>query len=155
MLTPYASLDTMRLPKSIRERFRAHGRDGGRARAARMSPEARRRVARRAAIRRWIRARFGAPRFAALGLPGGETMDAGLDALAAGEETIESLLVSLAAPRLEREGVPVPAEVFTDADVRLYRLLERTAGELAHARYLAYLRLAESFANACPSARVV
>ena len=144
----------MRLPKSVRERFRAYGRDGGRARAASMSPKARKMVARQAAVRRWIRARFGAPGFQALGLPGGDTIDAGLDALAAGEESIESLLVSLAAPRLKREGVPLPHDVFADADVRLYRLLERTAGNLAHARYLAYLRQAASFADACCNVRV-
>jgi hypothetical protein len=111
-------------------------------------------VACQAAIQRWIRVRFGAPSFAARGLPGGETIDSGLAALAAGEESIESLLVSLSAPRLLREGVPVPRAVFTDADVRLYRVLERTAGDLAHARYLAYLRLAASFADACRTARV-
>jgi hypothetical protein len=119
-----------------------------------MSPEARRAVARKAAIRRWIRVRFGAPGFQALGLPGGEIIDAGLASLAAGDETVESLLVSLAAPRLRREGVPLPRDVAPDADVRLYRMLERKAGDLAHARYLAYLRQAASFADALPGARV-
>jgi hypothetical protein len=129
----------MKLPRSVRERFRAYGRTGGRARAAGMSPEARRTLARQAAIHRWVRARFGAPNFEALGLPGGEIIDAGLIALAAGEETVESLVVSLAAPRLRREGVPLPHDVF---------------GDLAHARYLAYLRQAASFADACFPARV-
>ncbi|HEX5133123.1 MAG TPA: hypothetical protein VFX92_11645 [Candidatus Krumholzibacteria bacterium] len=144
----------MKLPNDVRERFRAYGRDGGRARARRMSPEARRTVARHAAIRRWIRDRFGAAGFAALGLPGGEVIDAGLAALAAGEESVESLLVSLAAPRLKREGVPLPLGVIADADVRLYRLLEAKNGELAHARYLACLRQVASFADACRDARV-
>lgn len=80
-------------------------------------------------------------------------VDEGLAALGAGEETAESLLVSLAAPRLRREGVPLPRTVFADADVRLYRLLERTDEDLAHARYLAYLREAASFADACARAR--
>jgi len=119
-----------------------------------MSPESRKMVARQAAIRRWIRVRFGATGFGAVGLPGGEIIDAGLYALAAGEESIESLLVSLAAPRLKREGVPLPRELFPNADVRLYRLLVRTGGDLAHARYLAYLRQATSFADACASARL-
>jgi len=112
-------------------------------------------VARMAAIRRWTRVRFGAARFADIGLPGGEAIDEGLAALAAGEESIESLLVSLAAPRLKREGVPLPRERFPNADVRLYRMLERTGGDLAHARYLAYLRHATSFADACASARLM
>lgn len=144
----------MRLPKAVRERFQAYGRIGGRTRASRMSPEARQTVARQAAIRRWTRVRFSASDFRALGLPGGEIIDAGLMALAAGEESVESLVVSLAAPRLRREGVPLPREVFPEADARLYRLLERTSGDLAHARYLAYLRQAASFADACPAARV-
>lgn len=144
----------MKLPKSVRERFRAYGRDGGRARATRMSPEARKRVARQAAVRRWLQSRFGTDSLGAHGLPGGEIVDAGLSALAAGEESIESLLVSLSAPRLKREGVPIPREVFVDADLRLYRLLEKQHGSLAHARYLAYLRQLASFADACSLARV-
>lgn len=119
-----------------------------------MTPEARKIVARKAAIRRWIRTRFGAARFENIGLPGGEIIDAGLADLVAGEESIESLLVSVAAARLKREGVPLPRELFPSAETRLYRLLERTAGELAHARYLAYLRQATSFADACESVRI-
>lgn len=145
----------MKLPDSVRERFRAYGRDGGRARAARMSPEARRVVARQAAVHRWIRVRFGVDRFETLGLPGGEIVDAGLAALSRGEESAASLLVSLAAPRLKREGVPLPRTIFTNADVRLYRLLEAKSGDLAHARYLACLRQASSFADACCNARVI
>lgn len=110
-------------------------------------------AARQAAVRRWIQARFGARSFEALGLPGGEIIDAGLSALAAGEETAESLLVSLAAPRLRREGVPLPRTRWPDADLRLYRLLERTDEGLAHARYLAYLRQVASFADACARIR--
>jgi len=144
----------MKLPETIREQFRAYGRDGGRARANRMSPEARRTVASQAAVRRWIRVRFGADRFETLGLPGGEIVDAGLDGLVRGEESVASLLVSLAAPRLRREGVPLPRDVFEDADVRLYRLLEQDDAGLAHTRFLACLRQAESFANACAHARV-
>ncbi|MCK5405996.1 MAG: hypothetical protein KAJ37_01020, partial [Candidatus Krumholzibacteria bacterium] len=118
------------------------------------SPRARELVARKAAIGRWIRVRFGAPGFEVLGLPGGEIIDAGLAALAAGEESMESLLVSLAAPRLKREGVPLPSDLFSNADVRLYRLLERTNVDLAHTRYLACLRQATSFADACANARL-
>jgi len=144
----------MKLSDRVRDRFRAYGRAGGRARAARMSAEDRRTVARKAAIRRWTRVRFGAASFRALGLPGGDVIDAGLDALAAGEDSVESLVVSLAAPRLRREGVPLPDRVIPDADLRLYRLLERTSGDLAHARYLAYLRQVASFADSCSAARV-
>jgi hypothetical protein len=143
----------MRLPKSVRERFRTFGQAGGRARAARMSAAARTAVARSAAIRRWIRSRFGASSFDELGFPGGAIVDAGLADLAAGRETVASLLVSEAAPRLRREGVPVPSQVFPDASERLYREIERSAGALAHARFTAYLRQAASFADACSAVR--
>lgn len=139
----------MKLPSSIRQQFRAHGKAGGLARAARMTPSDRRRDARIAALRRWTVTRFGAPSFAALGLPGGDEIDRGITDLAAGRESVESLVVSLAAPRLRREGVPLPREVHADPETRLYRRLEQEAGDLAHARYLAHLQQAASFADAC------
>ncbi|HXV75647.1 MAG TPA: hypothetical protein VD788_04950 [Candidatus Polarisedimenticolaceae bacterium] len=143
----------MKLPDEIRERFRCQGRDGGRRRARRMSASARRRVAREAATARWIGHRFGSSSFGATGLPGGDLVDAGLADLAAGRETAASLVVSAAAPRLRREGVPLGA-VFDDPEIRLYRLLSASEGELAHARYNAYLRRLVSFADACRAARV-
>lgn len=144
----------MRLPKDVQALFIRHGRRGGKARARRLSAGAREAIARQGALRRWIRVRFGSPSFAALGLPGGEIVDRGLDALAGGRETLESLALSLAAPRLRREGVPMSASTFADADLRLYRLLEKTEGDLAHERYLAYVRQISSFADALHLARV-
>jgi hypothetical protein len=144
----------MELPTEVRAAFQREGRKGGQARARSLSADARRTIARQAATRRWIRVRFGETSFAVLGLPGGQTIDAGLDDLAAGRVTPESLVVSLAAPRLRREGVPLPRTCLPDAEPRLYRLLEQVHGELAHARYLAHLRQAESFANACHLARI-
>ncbi|HEX9699892.1 MAG TPA: hypothetical protein VGD06_10570 [Acidobacteriota bacterium] len=142
----------MKLPEEIREEFRRHGRAGGRARAARMSPERKKRIAQRAASTRWIRERFGGASFEALGIPGGDIIDTGLADLAAEKATRESLLVSLAAPRLRREGIPVGATL-ESPDERLYELLARTDPELAHARYGAYLRRVASFADACCYAR--
>lgn len=142
----------MELPEQVREEFRRHGRDGGRARAARLSPQRRKLIARRAAASRWIRERFGATSFEALGLPGGDIIDAGLADLAAGKETEGSLLVSLAAPRLRREGVPVGPSL-DNPDERLYELLAGIDPDLAHARYNAYLRRVVSFADACRFAR--
>lgn len=138
----------MHLPATVREAFRRHGRAGGRARAARMSPEDRRRVARRAASVRWIRHRFGDVSFASLGAPGGELVDAGLADLAAGQVTEPALLVSIARPRLLREGIPV-GEPWQDPERRLYERLARADDGLAHARYTAYLRRMASFADAC------
>lgn len=81
-------------------------------------------------------------------------VDKGLEDLVAGRETPESLLVSLAAPRLRREGVSVPATCFADAELRLYRMLETSEGPLAHARYLARLSQVASFCDACRFARL-
>ncbi|HET6628689.1 MAG TPA: hypothetical protein VFG91_02825 [Woeseiaceae bacterium] len=138
----------MKLPSEIRERFVRYGREGGKTRAARMSSDARQAAARHAASSRWIRERFGDSSFAALGLPGGDIVDRGLAHLADGTVSPESLVVSLAAPRLRREGVPV-GSVEADPEDRLYELLSRTAGDLAHARYDAYLQQIASFADAC------
>ncbi|NNK48781.1 MAG: hypothetical protein HKP01_07905 [Gemmatimonadetes bacterium] len=118
-----------------------------------MSGKERTAVARHAAAVRWIRARFGGPSFGELGLPGGEEVDAGLADLAHGRTTPESLAVSLAAPRLRREGVPVN-NVLDDPERRLYELLSKTEGDLAHARYNAWLRRFVSFADACRLVRV-
>ena len=113
-----------------------------------MAPSERRRIARQGAASRWIRARFGVSRFAELALPGGDIVDQGLGDLAAERTTPESLLVSLAAPRLRREGVPV-GSVEPDPERRLYERLVDTEGELAHSRYTARLRQMVSFADAC------
>ena len=113
-----------------------------------MTPEARRSAARRAATARWVRRRFGSASFADLGFPGGELVDTGLADLADEKVTVGSLLVSLAAGRLRREGIPV-GPVQENPEARLYALIERSAGDLAHARYGAYLRQMSSFADAC------
>lgn len=143
----------MKLPDEIREQFRRHGRTGGRMRAARMTREARTAVARGAATARWMRKRFGSASFAALGFPGGDLVDSGLAELAAGQVTVGSLLVSLAAARLRREGVPL-STIHADPEDRLFELLSQSSGDLAHARYGAYLRQMSSFADACRRARL-
>jgi len=137
----------MKLPRSVHEQFRRHGRAGGKKRAERLSPGAKKAIAQRGAHARWIRSRFGAASFEALNLPGGELVDRGLRDLAAGTVSVESLVVSLAAPRLRREGVPLNT-VLPDPEESLYGLLEQSSGALAHARYGAYLRQAASFADA-------
>ena len=153
MLTPLAYIHYMKLPAEIREQFRRYGREGGRARSARVGGPERRRIARRGATSRWIRARFGVSRFADLSLPGAEIVDRGLADLAAERTTLESLVVSLAEPRLRREGIPIGA-VERDPERRLYELLAQTEGDLAHARYTAHLRQVASFADACRLFRI-
>lgn len=151
---PLSIIIDMKMPENIRAEFQAYGRTGGHERARRMQPQKRQAVARQAAVRRWTKARFGEQHFAELGMPGGAAIDKGLADLTEGRETIESLLVSLAAPRLRREGVPVPRNTLPDAHDRLYDLLASTHGELAHPRFGAWLRQVVSFADACASARV-
>jgi len=75
-------------------------------------------------------------------------IDTGLDHLAEGKVSAESLAVSLAASRLRREGVPV-GSTLPDPEDRLFDLLAHGSGDLAHARYLAWLQQLESFADAC------
>lgn len=118
-----------------------------------MTAAQRRSVASRAAAARWIGRRFGSASFEALGLPGGDLVDRGLADLASGEATVESLLVSLAAPRLRREGVPVPVPI-DEPENRLYAIVSEQAGALAHARYNALRRRIVSFADACRGARI-
>ena len=73
--------------------------------------------------------------------------------MADGKTTAASLAVSLAAPRLQREGVPI--RIFEpDPERQLFEMLSRTEGDLAHARYGAYLRRLVSFADACRLARI-
>jgi len=118
-----------------------------------MTQEARRSVARRAATARWIRHRFGSSSFEALGFPGGDLVDAGIAELADGKTTVASLLVSLASTRLRREGVPL-STVHADPEELLFKLLWRSSGDLAHARYGAHLRQMSSFADACRRVRL-
>jgi hypothetical protein len=89
---------------------------------------------------------------AGLGLPGEDLVERGLADLARGEETVESLLVSLAAPRLRRLGLPV-GDPFPEPEERLYLLLVRESGADAHSRYNALVRRLVSFERAAESAR--
>lgn len=85
-------------------------------------------------------------------LPGSELIGKGLDDIAAGAETIESLLVAIAAPRLRTLGYAVPAS-FEQPELRLYELLATRYGDGAHNRYNALIRRVVSFqrAAACAS----
>jgi hypothetical protein len=80
-------------------------------------------------------------------LPGGDLVAKGLQDIARSSETVEALLVSIAAPRLRGLGILVVAPL-GDAEHRLY---ERLAGEdpdSAHSRYNALLRRLTSFESA-------
>jgi len=80
-------------------------------------------------------------------LPGGDLVAKGLKDLADARETIEALLVSIAATRLRSGGLCVPRAI-GDADHRLYERLADEDPDSAHSRYNALLGRLTSFENA-------
>jgi hypothetical protein len=85
-------------------------------------------------------------------LPGAELVEKGLGDLAEGAVTVESLLVSVGAPRLQRLGFELRSP-FEDAEERLYLLLASSDPAGAHGRYNALVRRLVSFERAAESAR--
>ncbi len=86
------------------------------------------------------------------GLPGAELIEQGLRDLAEGSETIESLLVSLAAPALTSLGLVVRTPL-VEPELRLYTLLAQQHGDGAHSRYNALVRQVVSFRRAAACVR--
>jgi hypothetical protein len=85
------------------------------------------------------------------GLPGAELVEKGLADLAAGSETVESLLVSVGAPRLRELGFELE-HPFEESEERLYVQLAGDDPAGAHARYNALVRRLVSFERAAESA---
>ena len=81
-------------------------------------------------------------------LPGAELVQRGLADLERGIESLESLLVSIGAPRLRSVGVSVPPSTFTQPELRLYEKLSREYGDGAHSRYNALIRRLVSYERA-------
>jgi hypothetical protein len=81
-------------------------------------------------------------------LPGHEWIRDGIDDLSQGIESVPSLLVSIGAPRLRRLGLPIPDDVFTSPEHRLYRLLSQSNTNAAHGRYNALIRRLVSYERA-------
>lgn len=84
------------------------------------------------------------------GLPGEEFAHAGLRDQAAGLESVASLLMEIAGPRLRALGLatgPAPTGGLA-TEIRLYRLLARTHGDDAYGQYNALLRRLVSFERA-------
>jgi hypothetical protein len=84
---------------------------------------------------------------ASLRLPGADLVQRGLRDLEAGIESVESLLVSIGAPRLRGLGLGITGPIPTPED-RLYRLLSAAHGDGAHSRYNALVRRLVSFERA-------
>jgi hypothetical protein len=85
-------------------------------------------------------------------LPGGELVDRGLRDLELGVESVESLLVSIGAPRLRRLGLDVP-QPLEAPEHRLYSALRGEHGDATHARYNALVRRLVSFERALGATR--
>jgi hypothetical protein len=82
-------------------------------------------------------------------LPGADLIQRGLDDAAAGRESVEALLVEIAAPRLRTLGLPVPDSLGgMDAELRLYAELGRNGVLDPYGEYNALLRRLTSFVRA-------
>jgi hypothetical protein len=82
------------------------------------------------------------------GLPGAELIEAGLDDLRQGRETVAALLVAIGAPRLRSIGLDLPANLPDDPEHRLYHLLAQDNSDSAHSRYNALVRRLVSYERA-------
>jgi hypothetical protein len=80
-------------------------------------------------------------------LPGADLIREGLRDLAAGVESVPSLLVLVGAPRLRRLGFDVPDTTYYPED-RLYEKLAASHGDGAHSQYNALIRRLVSFERA-------
>jgi hypothetical protein len=83
--------------------------------------------------------------------PGGTLVADGIEDLERGECTVEALLVSIGAPRLERIGLRIPPSL-ESPEHRLYELLRREDADSAHSRYNALVRRLVSFERAAECA---
>jgi hypothetical protein len=79
--------------------------------------------------------------------PGGDLIERGLRDLEERRESIDSLLVSIGAPRLRRLGFDIERP-FSSAEHRLYELLAQETSDRAHSRYNALIRRLVSFERA-------
>ncbi|MEA2337061.1 MAG: hypothetical protein QOE82_1068 [Thermoanaerobaculia bacterium] len=81
-------------------------------------------------------------------LPGSDLIRDGLRDLAAGVESIESLLVLVGAPRLRDLGFDIPEAPSFLPEHRLYAKLADENSDTAHSRYNALIRRLVSFERA-------
>jgi len=85
-------------------------------------------------------------------LPGADLVRRGLADLAAGDESVEALLVAIGEPRLRRLGIELPPHAVEDPEHRLYLQLARDDSDTAHSRYNALIRRLVSFERAAECA---
>lgn len=80
-------------------------------------------------------------------LPGADLIARGLADLSAERETVEGLLVSIGAPRLQSLGYELAAP-FDSPEHKLYLRLAREKGNAAHSAYNSLIRQLVSFERA-------
>jgi hypothetical protein len=85
-------------------------------------------------------------------LPGEDLVRKGIADLERGIESVEALLVSIGAPRLEGLGFEVRNPI-PSPELRLYERLARENSDSAHSRYNALVRRLVSFERAAECAR--
>lgn len=85
------------------------------------------------------------------GLPAADLVEKGIADLEAGTESIESLLVSIGAPRLTALRFDVGSPI-ASPEHRLFALLQAEGGDEAHSRYNALVRRLVSFERAAECA---
>lgn len=82
-------------------------------------------------------------------LPGADLVLKGLRDLEDGTDSIEALLVQVAASTLRSHGLPMPASTSPEPpEHRLYARLEETYGQAAHSQHNALVRRLVSFERA-------
>jgi hypothetical protein len=94
-------------------------------------------------------ARAGSSAFAAL--PGEELVHQGIADLERGVESVESLLVSMGAPRLTRLGFRIDSPI-PSPEHRLYEVLRAEDPDAAHSSYNSLVRRLVSFERAAECA---
>jgi hypothetical protein len=80
--------------------------------------------------------------------PGQDLIEKGIADLAAGRETVESLLVEIGGPRLRRLGFSIRESTGELPEHRLYKLLAVDDQNGAHSKYNALIRRLVSFERA-------
>lgn len=86
-------------------------------------------------------------------LPGADLIREGLQDLAAGVESIPSLLVLVGGPRLRDLGFDVPVDTPWFPEDRLYERLAAIHGDAAHSQYNSLIRKLVSFERAVGCAK--
>jgi hypothetical protein len=85
-------------------------------------------------------------------LPAADLIERGAADLDAGRESVESLLVSIGAPRLRSVGIEVSTPI-ASPEHKLYALLAEEKGDAAHSAYNSLIRRLVSFEHAAARAK--